>query len=69
MRISNDWGEVICPARISSAMKPGVVALPKGLWSHHTENGATANALAPDSLTDVAGGACFNDARVEVRKL
>jgi anaerobic selenocysteine-containing dehydrogenase len=69
VRISNEWGEVVCRARISAAMRPGVVALPKGLWSRHTENGATANALVPDSLTDVAGGACFNDARVEVRRL
>jgi hypothetical protein len=42
--------------------------LPKGLWSHNTVNGATANALAPSTLTDLAGGACFNDARVQVEK-
>jgi len=47
----------------------GVVVLPKGLWAKHTGNGATANALAPDSLTDLGGGACFNDARVEIEKL
>jgi hypothetical protein len=46
-----------------------VVELPKGLWSHHTRNGATANALAPDTLTDRAGGACFNDARVQVERV
>ena len=31
--------------------------------------GATATALAPDTLTDLGGGACFNDARVEVASL
>jgi hypothetical protein len=46
-----------------------VVVLPKGLWSHNTESGTTANALAPDTLSDLGGGACFNDARVEVRRL
>jgi len=46
-----------------------VVFLPKGLWSHNTLNGATANALVPDTLSDLAGGACFNDARVEVAKV
>jgi hypothetical protein len=40
--------------------------LPKGLWRKHTANGYTANALAPDTLTDLGGGACFNDARVQV---
>jgi anaerobic selenocysteine-containing dehydrogenase len=69
VRVFNEWGEVVCRARVSSGLRPGVVELPKGLWSHHTENGATANALVPDTLTDIAGGACFNDARVEVRRL
>ena len=45
---------------------PGTVVLPKGLWRKHTANGYTANALAPDTLTDLGGGACFNDARVQV---
>ena len=44
------------------------MVLPKGLWRKHTANGYTANALAPDSLTDLGGGACFNDARVDVRR-
>jgi hypothetical protein len=42
------------------------VALPKGLWRKHTANGLTANALVPETLTDLGGGACFNDARVQV---
>ena len=42
------------------------MSLPKGLWRKHTANGLTANALAPDTLTDLGGGACFNDARVQV---
>jgi len=29
----------------------------------------TGNVLVPDSLTDLGGGACFNDARVEVARL
>ena len=50
-------------------VREGVVVLPKGLWTKHTANGQTANALSPDTLTDIAGGACFNDARVEVQKV
>ena len=49
-------------------VRDGVVVLPKGIWSHNTENGATSNALCPDTLTDVGGGACFNDARVEIER-
>jgi anaerobic selenocysteine-containing dehydrogenase len=69
VRIANRYGEVICRLRVSTAMRPGVVELPKGLWSHNTDNGATANALAPDTLTDIGGSACFNDARVEVEAI
>ena len=29
-------------------------------------NGSTANALVADSPTDLGGGACFNDTRVDV---
>jgi anaerobic selenocysteine-containing dehydrogenase len=69
VRVWNALGEVLCGVRVSGDLRPGVVYLPKGLWSHHTATGATANALAPDTLTDLGGGACFNDARVEVERL
>lgn len=66
IRVFNELGEVWCEAAISPEVCPGVVSLPKGLWARSTGNGATANALAPDTLTDMGGGACFNDARVNV---
>jgi anaerobic selenocysteine-containing dehydrogenase len=69
VRVFNDLGEVRCRARINADLRPGVALLPKGLWARHTENGATACALAPATLTDVGAGACFNDARVEVAPL
>ena len=66
VRVFNLSGEVRCLARISAGLRAGVVLLPKGLWSHNTLNGSTATTFAPDTLTDLGGGACFNDARVEV---
>jgi anaerobic selenocysteine-containing dehydrogenase len=54
---------------LNADIRPGTVSLPKGLWRKSTYNGSTANALAPDTLTDLGGGACFNDARVEVALL
>ncbi len=69
VRVFNDLGEVQCEANVTPEMRPGTVSLPKGLWATSTFNGSTANALVPDSLTDIAGGACFNDARVEVQLL
>jgi hypothetical protein len=50
-------------------MRPGTVSLPKGLWRRSTRNGFTATALAPATLSDLGGGACFNDARVQVASL
>lgn len=69
VRVWNDLGEVRAAARVNPDLQPGVVLLPKGLWSHNTLSGNTANALAPDTYTDLGQGACFNDARVEVEKV
>jgi anaerobic selenocysteine-containing dehydrogenase len=66
VRIWNASGEVICRVSLSETIREGVVCLPKGLWSRHTQNGRTANALAPDTFSDLGDGACFNDARVDV---
>jgi anaerobic selenocysteine-containing dehydrogenase len=69
VRIFNELGEVHCPVAITTAIRPGTVCLSKGLWRKSTFNGSTANALAPDSLSDLGEGACFNDARVEVARV
>jgi len=69
VRVFNDLGEVQVPVALNKDIRQGTVSLPKGLWRKSTYNGSTATALVPDSLTDVAGGACFNDARVEVALL
>ncbi len=68
VRVWNTLGEVLCPVSATEELRPGVVALAKGLWSHNTRNGRTANALAPDTVSDVGGSACFNDARVQVAR-
>jgi anaerobic selenocysteine-containing dehydrogenase len=69
IRMFNALGEVRCTVTVGAWIRPGTVSLPKGLWRRHTANGYTANALVPDSLTDIAGGACFNDARVQVERV
>ncbi len=61
------WGKCDAACRLAHGSGQERWCLPKGLWRKHTANGYTANALAPDSLTDLGGGACFNDARVDVR--
>ena len=65
-RVFNDSGEVEFEVKVDDAMSPQVVSIPKGIWLCHTRNGQTANALTPDTLSDIGAGACFNDARVQV---
>ncbi|MBA2304088.1 MAG: molybdopterin-dependent oxidoreductase [Acidobacteria bacterium] len=69
VRVFNALGEVHCPVGLNKDIRPGTVALSKGLWRKSTYNGFTSNALVPDTLTDLGGGACFNDARVQVASL
>jgi anaerobic selenocysteine-containing dehydrogenase len=69
VRVFNDLGEVQVPVALNKDIRPGTVSLPKGLWRKSTYNGSTSNALVPDTLTDLGGGACFNDARVQVALL
>lgn len=69
VRVFNTLGEVHCTLKIAPTLRVGVVSLPKGLWRRSTRNSTTSNALVPDTLTDFAGGACFNDARVQVTSL
>ncbi len=65
-RIFNDLGEVFAPVQISKQIRPGVVLIPKGAWRKSSKNGLTSTTLVPDAISSVGGGACFNDARVEV---
>jgi anaerobic selenocysteine-containing dehydrogenase len=69
VRVFNEWGEVLCGLSIEPTVRPGTVVLPKGLWRSSTVNRSTATALAPDTLSDVGAGACFNDARVQVARV
>jgi anaerobic selenocysteine-containing dehydrogenase len=68
VRVFNALGEVICPARVTPRMRPGVVAMAKGAWRRASLNGSTSTALCPGHVHAEVGGACFNDARVEIAR-
>ena len=69
VRVFNTLGELQAPANLTADIRRGTVAMSKGIWRKSTYNGFTSNALVPDTLTDLGGGACFNDARVQVALL
>jgi anaerobic selenocysteine-containing dehydrogenase len=66
VRVWNDLGEVRLPLAVTDVVPPGVVASLKGAWLRTSDNGQTVSALCPADHADIAEGACFNDARVEV---
>ncbi len=69
VRVHNRLGQVEVRAGLSERVRPGVVNLPKGIWRKSTRNGSVGTSLVPDSITAASGGACFNDARVQVSRL
>jgi anaerobic selenocysteine-containing dehydrogenase len=59
VRVRNERGELVLPARFTGRVRPGVVAIAWGRW------GAEAvNVLTSDTLTDWGGGVAFYSARV-----
>lgn len=67
--VFNELGEVHCEVRVDEHVRRGVVMMPKGAWMRSSANGRTSTALTPSTTNVVAGGACFNDARVQVSRL
>jgi anaerobic selenocysteine-containing dehydrogenase len=66
VRVWNDLGEVRLPVRVTGDVPRGVVSSLKGAWFRTSDNNQTVSALAPATHADICGGACYNDARVEV---
>jgi anaerobic selenocysteine-containing dehydrogenase len=54
------------PVKISSRLRPGVVAIPFGWWSAAHPDGKVANSLTNDTLTDWGGGVAYSDTLVQV---
>ncbi|MCU1429386.1 MAG: ynfE [Actinomycetia bacterium] len=69
VRVHDAIASVTVAVRVDRDLRPGVASMPKGLWCRTVGEGFTANAFAPDTLSDLAGGATFNDARVEIEKV
>jgi len=71
VRVFNDRGEVMIPARVTERIMPGVVDIPQGAWFQPNENGADiggcANVLTKN-LISPAGAFCSNTCLVQVEK-
>jgi anaerobic selenocysteine-containing dehydrogenase len=64
--VYNNRGECRLKAKITDAIRPGVVASSKGRWAKLT-GGTNVNWLTTDDLADFAGQSCFHSSRVWLR--
>ncbi|MFD2334223.1 molybdopterin-dependent oxidoreductase [Cohnella sp. GCM10020058] len=68
VRIWNERGEAWLTASVGEDVLSGIV-VSQGLWADNSEGrNATVNALTPDRLSDMGGGAVFFSGRVAVEK-
>lgn len=68
VRLWNDRGECILEAVVGDQVVPGAV-VSQGLWSAEPGTKRLVNALTPDRLADMGGGATFFSGRVDVSLL
>ncbi len=72
VRVFNDRGEIIIPAKVTERIMPGVVDLPQGAWYRPDDNGVDrggcANVLTRDKRSP-GGAATYNTALVQIQKL
>ncbi|QYR20285.1 molybdopterin oxidoreductase family protein [Paenibacillus sp. sptzw28] len=68
VRVSNERGECELAAVVGEDVLPGVV-VSQGLWADSPNGKNTVNALTPDRLADMGGGAVFFSGRVWVEKI
>jgi anaerobic selenocysteine-containing dehydrogenase len=69
VRVFNDRGSFVLTARVGDAARPGVVVALSIWWRKLSPDGANANAVTGQALTDVGRGATFYDALVQVEKI
>lgn len=72
VKIFNDRGEMVIPAKVTERIMPGVVCIPQGAWYNPDEKGVDrggcANVLIRDRFSP-GGALCSNSSLVEVQRV
>ena len=70
VQLENERGQVELKAKVTDAVKPGVLYSPKGTWLACSQTHQSVNALiSADIKTDILNGACYNETFVDLRSL
>jgi anaerobic selenocysteine-containing dehydrogenase len=68
VRIFNDRGSFTATARVGDRARPGLAVAPSVWWQKLSPDGANANAVTSQALTDLGRAATFYDCLVEVAR-
>lgn len=67
IRLTNSRGIVTLAAKLSDAVRPGILYTPKGTWLASSDTGQTINSLiSADIKTDIVEGVCYNETFVDI---
>ncbi len=69
VKVENERGYVLIKAKVIDSVLPGVVVSAGLWWRDNYKNGSGVNALTPDHLSDIGGGATFFSTLVKVKKM
>ena len=69
VRVFNDRGALTVRARVTEKARPGMVVALSIWWKKLTSDGANANDVTSQALTDLGAAATFYDALVEVERV
>ncbi len=70
IRLANARGKVTLKAKITDAVRQGVLYTPKGTWLGSSDTGQTVNALiSADMKADIVDGVCYNETFVDIEIL
>ena len=67
VHLENERGHVCLRAHVTEAIRPGVLASPKGRWSK-LSGGRNVNWTTSDELADMGGQSTFHSTRVRLRR-
>jgi anaerobic selenocysteine-containing dehydrogenase len=64
--VFNDRGRLVCKAKVTTDVMPGLVAIPSGYWRNSSPGNTSVNVLASAEHDNIGRSPTFSDVAVEV---